>query len=283
VSLTVLAAVLLAAVLHAGWNALVKLNADPLVALALMSAGAGAVGLLLLPAVGAPGAEALPWLAGALALHLVYKLCLLRAYATGDFGQVYPLARGSAPLLVAATSVLLVGERLSGQGALAVALLAAGIASLAFRGGLGPLRRDPAPVGWALATGACIAAYSVVDALGARAAASPHAYALWLFALDALPIGALALLRRRGRVLAALRAHWRPGLGGGAMALAAYWLVLWAVTVSPMAPVAALRETSVLFAALLSVGLLREAFGAVRALASAAVAAGIVLLATAPA
>lgn len=277
-ALTVAAAVLLAALLHAGWNALVKINADPLVALALMTTGAALAALCALPFVAPPGAAAVPWLAGTLCIHALYKFCLLRAYAVGDFGHVYPLARGTAPLLVTLVSVGVVGEHLDGATLVAVGLLTGGVISLAFRGGALPFASDPRPVLYALATASLIAGYSVVDALGARTAASPHGYAVWLFLLDAVPIVTLTLLRRRGRLLQAVRSHWRPGLAGGAMSLAAYWLVLWAMTVSPMAPVSALRETSVLFAALLSVIVLRERFGPVRALATLCVACGIGLL-----
>ncbi|MEE4361187.1 MAG: EamA family transporter [Pseudomonadales bacterium] len=277
-SLTIMAAVLLAALLHAGWNALVKVNADPLVALALMATGAGVVGLCGLPFVPLPGGAALPWLAAALVLHTFYKLFLLQAYATGDFGHVYPLARGTAPLLVTLVSVVWVGEPLAGTTLVAVLFLTAGVISLAFRGGAMPVRKDPRPLLYALATAAFIASYSVVDALGARASTSPHAYALWLFALDALPMIAIALALRRGRVVAAIAAHWRPGLAGGAMSVLAYWLVIWSMTEAPMAPVSALRETSVLFAALLSVLVLRERFGALRLVATLCVVTGVALL-----
>ncbi|HSG90339.1 MAG TPA: EamA family transporter [Pseudomonadales bacterium] len=278
-TLTVTLVVLLAAMLHAGWNALVKVNADPLVTLALMTAGAALAAICALPFVPAPGAAALPWLGLAVLIHSAYKFCLLRAYALGDFGHVYPLARGTAPLLVTLISVLWVGEALSASSLAAVLLLATGVMSLALRGGARPLRESRAPVLYALATASFIGSYSVVDALGARAAVSPHGYVVWLFIADAVPICTLALVRRRGRVIAALGAHWRPGLAGGAMSLLAYWLVIWAMSVSPMAPVSALRETSVLFAALLSVVVLREGFGPVRVFATVCVAAGIGLLA----
>lgn len=278
-TLTVTLLVLLAALLHAGWNALVRINADPLIAMTLITMGAGFAALLALPFVPVPAAAAWPWLAVTLVVHTLYKLCLLRAYAHGEFGHVYPLARGGAPLLVLGISVLVVGERLDGSTLLAVIVLALGVLSLAFRGGALPLRQDPRPVLWALATAACIAIYSVLDALGARAAGSPHGFAAWLFALDALPLLTLTILRRRGATLAAMRRHWRPGLAGGAMSLAAYWIVIWAMTVAPMAPVSALRETSVLFAALISVVMLHEPFGLFRAIATLCVACGIMLLA----
>lgn len=277
--LDVAAAVLCAALLHAGWNALVRINTDRLVALTLIAGGAGLGALATLPFVPVPAAAAWPWLAVTLVVHTVYKLCLLGAYGSGEFGHVYPLARGSAPLLVTLASVVLVGEELAGTTLAAVLLLSGGVISLVFRGGRVPFAEDPVPVFWALATGGCIATYSVLDALGARVAGSAHGFAAWLFALDALPMVALTVWRRRGGTLAAVRRHWRPGLAGGVMSLAAYWIVIVAMTVAPMAPVSALRETSVLFAALISVGVLRERFGLVRLIASICVVTGVALLA----
>jgi drug/metabolite transporter (DMT)-like permease len=279
VELQVAAAVLCAALLHAGWNALVRINTDRLAALTLMAVGAGVVALATLPFVPVPAAAAWPWLAVTLVVHTVYKLCLLRAYGSGEFGHVYPLARGTAPLLVTLASLVFVGEHLAGTTLAAVLLLSAGVISLAFRGGRVPFAEDPQPVLWALGTGFCIATYSVLDALGARAAGTGHGFVAWLFVFDAVPMLALTFWRRRGATLVAMRRHWRPGLIGGAMSLTAYWLVIVAMTVAPMAPVSALRETSVLFAALISVVALGERFDRVRLLASICVVAGICLLA----
>jgi drug/metabolite transporter (DMT)-like permease len=278
VDLTVALVVLLSALLHAVWNAFIKINADRLIAVTLLAVGAAALAASCLPFVAVPAAAAWPYLAVSIVLQTGYKLCLIRAYAHGDLGQVYPIARGTAPLLVLIVSVLVVGERLDPPTVVAVLVLTVGVTSLAFRGGRLPFRDDPRPVAYALATSAFIAAYMVVDGLGARLAGSPHGYAAWLFALDGLPMPVIAFWRRRGRTLVLARRHWRPGVAGGAMSLAAYWMVIWAMTRAPLAPVAALRETSVLFAALLSVMMLDETFGRWRLASTLLVLSGVVLL-----
>ncbi len=275
--LSVAALVLLAALLHAGWNALVKVQGDRLVVMALIAAFAGLLSVFALPFVGAPARAAWPYLATSVVLHTGYKLFLIQAYRYGDLGHVYPVARGVAPLIVLAASVMLVGEALAGTSVLAIFVIGAGVISLAFRGGL-PIRDDPRPLVYALGTATFIASYTVVDAIGARLAGTPHGYSAWLFLLDALPISLIALLRRRETAIGLLRRHWLAGLGGATMSLGAYWLVIWAVTLGPIAPVAALRETSVIFAAVIATVLLKERFGRWRVAASGAVALGLVLL-----
>ena len=274
---SVAALVLLAALLHAGWNALVKVSADRLVVLALLTGGGGVIACFAIPFLPAPAVASWPYIGASVALHAGYNLFLLLAYRHGDFGQVYPIARGTAPLRVAVLAAAVAGERLGPGELLAVLVISAGIIGLAFRGGP-PVRDDPRPVLYALATAAFIAAYTLVDGLGARAAGTPHGYAAWLFACDMLPLPAVALWLRRHEALGAVRRHWRAGLGGGAMSLAAYWLVIWAMTLAPMATVAALREVSVVFAAVLATVLLKERFGPWRIAAATAVALGVVLL-----
>lgn len=275
---SVAALVLLAALLHAGWNVLVKLSGDRLTVMALITGGAGVVSCAALPFLPAPHPAAWPYIAASVALHVGYNLFLLRAYRHGDLGQVYPIARGTAPLLVAALAPLVAGERLEPGALVAVLVISAGIIALAFRGGP-PVRDDPRAVLYALGTAAFIATYTVVDGLGARLAGTPHGYTAWLFALDGVPLPALALwLRGRAALGPAVRRHWPAGLGGGAMSLAAYWLVIWALTLGPMAPVAALREVSVVFAAVLATVLLKERFGLWRIAAATTVALGVVLL-----
>lgn len=273
----VLILVLVAALLHACWNALVKVNADRLVGIALLAASAGLVSFAIIPWVAPPAAPSWPYLACSVLLHVGYNLFLIRAYAYGDLGQVYPLARGAAPLLVALVSVVFIGESLSLGGLTAVLLLALGVMSLAFKGG-GALPTDPRAVGFALITSMFIAGYTVTDGLGARLSGSAHSYALWLFALDALPMTAIAIAFRRGSLLQTVERSWLPGLAGGAMSLGAYWIVIWALTQAPMALVAALRETSVVFAALIAVVWLNERFTGWRICATAAVGLGVVLL-----
>lgn len=274
---SVLAMVLLAALLHAGWNALIKVSDEKLLLMALMAAGSGVISLALLPFVPVPAPASWPYLAASVALHTGYKLFLVRAYRHGELGQVYPIARGTAPLIVMPLSVYVAGDIISPTSALAVAVVGAGIVSLTFRGGP-PLLQDGRPVANALATAAFIAAYTLVDGMGARMAGSPHAYVVWLFLLDSAPMAAISLWQRRGATLALARARWAQGLAASAMSMAAYWLVVYAMTVAPIGPVAALRETSVIFAAIIGTVVLKEEFGRWRLGAACLVAAGVVLL-----
>lgn len=274
---SVLAMVLLAALLHASWNALIKVGDEKQLVMALMALGSGLISLVALPFVPMPAAASWPYLAASVALHTGYKLFLVRAYRHGDLGQVYPIARGAAPLIVTPLAVFIAGDVISPMSALAVAVVGTGILSLSIRNGPPPLH-DGRPVANALATALFIAAYTLVDGMGARAAGSPHAYVVWLFLLDSVPMAAISLWQRRGATLALARARWIRGLAASAMSLAAYWLVIYAMTVAPIGPVAALRETSVIFASIIGAVLLKEGFGPRRVGAACLVAVGIVLL-----
>ena len=271
--------VLCAALLHAGWNVAVKAGADPLLTLALIMAFAGLAVLPAVPFLPFPQAASHPYLAVSLALHVGYSLFLLLAYRVGDLSAVYPLARGSAPLLVGGFSLLFTGEVLKGLQGWGVLLISLGIVSLAFHRGM-PGRREGAPILFALGTGVFIASYTVVDATGVRLAGNPHSYTAWLFLLHALPLLAIAFALRGRRVWGYLGRHWKPGLVGGIFSLLAYGIVLWALSIAPMASVAALRETSVIFAAVIGALFLQEPFGRLRIGAAVLIAVGIVLLNT---
>lgn len=268
--------VLVAAVLHACWNALVKSSRDPLVELAALNLAGGVVSLPLVPVLGLPGLAAAPFLAGNVLCHTAYYTLLLNSYSAGGLSLVYPIARGVAPLLVAAASAFFLGEPLGGRSLLGVVLIAVSIASLAFAGGVSSFR--PRAVALSLATGASIATYTLVDGSGARAATSPLSYIACLFVLDGFVLLPAVYLRRRGIALARLRAHWKTGALSGVLSVAAYGIAVWAMTRAPIALVAALRESSVVVAALLGAILLREPFGRHRVLASLGVAAGIAVL-----
>jgi drug/metabolite transporter (DMT)-like permease len=271
--------VLLAACLHAGWNALLKLGNDRLLTMTLIIGVGGAAALPLLPFLPVPAAASWPFLLLSAALHLGYFFFLIKAYRDGDLGHVYPVARGVAPLLVAGGAALLAGERLSALGVCGIVLASGGIASLAFLGGRGPLGGDSRKAYcYALATGGFIAAYTLSDGFGVRLSGNAIGYIAWLFFLSAAALGAATLAARGGQLFAYTRRYWRPGLVGGVMCALAYGIVIWALDEAAMAFVSALRETSVVFAALLSAFLLKEAFGPGRLLAAAAVAAGVALL-----
>lgn len=275
-SLEVTAAVLAAALLHAIWNALVKSSPDRLVELAALNLAAGLVAFASLPSVGLPGPEAVPYLAGSMIFHLGYYGCLLLSYSAGGLSLVYPIARGAAPLLVAAVSGLWLSEPLRPLQYAGVVLIALSIGSLAVAGGWRQL--SPRAVLSSLATGVMIAGYTLTDGVGARSARTPSSYIAALFTLNALPVLISLLVFRRGVASQRLRAQWKTGVLGGVLSLAAYGLAIWAMTRGAIALVAALRETSVILAAVIGTTLLGEPFGRQRVVASAGVALGIVLL-----
>ena len=274
---TVVAAVLLAAVLHATWNALAKSFSDRLAAFTLMGLASAACTVPLLGLAPAP-ARAAWWALGTSALlHTGYNLLLLAAYRLGDFNQVYPLARGTGPLLVAAVAAMALHERLGGAQLGGVLAVSGGI--LLLSAGRVPSGTSARPaILAALATGVMIAAYTVVDGVGVRHSGTAIGYTAWLFALEgpAMPLVALAL--RRGGLWRSLDGHWPLGLLCGVLSVAAYGLVIWAQTRGALAAVAALRESSVVVAAAIGALVFHERFGHRRILASAAIAAGVVLL-----
>lgn len=267
--------VLLAAVLHASWNALVK-SGDALLRMALVHATAALCALPLLLVSAPPGRASWPYLLASIVVHQGYYAFLILGYQAGDLSQIYPIARGSAPLLVAIGAFVFAGETLSAPGMVAVLLICAAILSLAFAGG--PQRRFGAPVLFALATGVTIAGYTLLDGLGGRLAGDVTGYIAWLFVLGAIPMTLFALVRRRRVLWPALRSDLPTGALGGAFAFTAYGVVIWAMSLTPMTYVSALRETSVILAALIGTRLLREPLGARRVGAATAVALGVVLL-----
>ena len=268
-------AVLAAAALHACWNALVRSGADRFLCMVQVAAYAGAASCPVLFLAAFPAPAAWPWLLVSAGLHTGYKIFLSRAYQSGDLGQVYPLARGLAPLLTAGVSVLFLEEGLSAGQVVGVAILAGGVWFMSLRGGRQANRIETATVLWALGTSCFIVAYTLTDGLGARQAGSAHGYAAWLFALDGLVIIAVCAAVRGRSSLVALARGWRVGVLGGLSSMAAYWLVIWAMTLAPIPLVAAWRETSVLFAAAISVMVLREPLTPWRVAAGLFIAAGI--------
>lgn len=275
--LTVFLAVLAAAACHAGWNAVVKGGGDPLATTAIVSICAGIVGLLLLPIAGLPNAAAWPWVAASVAVHLVYFASLIEAYGHGDLGQVYPLARGAAPLMTGIVSVTWIGESLNAAAWVGLLLLAGGVLTLSL-GRDGGAKFNGRGVGFALITAVTISAYSVVDGLGARASGNAPAYTLALFIGCAGMMAAYAVGRRGRAVFAGTGRQWRTGMFGGAMQVASYGVAIWAMTVAPIALVAALRETSVLFGALIAVVILKEPLQTARAMAAMLIVGGVIAL-----
>lgn len=274
----VFVAVLVAAASHAGWNALIKIGLDSLLATTLMAIGAAVVSLVGLPLVGVPVSQAWPWLIASAIIHLLYFAALIESYRTGDLGQVYPIARGAAPLLTAIISAVLVGEDLNLRGWTGIVTLAAGVVLLSARGGRDIVQLDRRAVRYALLTALTICAYSITDGLGARRTQSPQCYALWLFVANAIALVPYALWRNQAGVSQAVRRFWRRGLCGGALQAFSYGVVLWAMTRAPIALVASLRETSVLFGTLFAVLILKEPLRRARVAAALLIVCGLVLI-----
>jgi drug/metabolite transporter (DMT)-like permease len=270
-------AVLLAAVLHAAWNALAHAVPDQLVGFVLIGLASTACTLPLVLLAPLPDGASWAFLVASAVLHSAYNLLLQQSYRLGDFNQVYPLARGTSPLLVAVAAVVLVGEHLGAVQLAGVAVVSAGLGSLVLAGGL-PHADQRAALWAAAATGVAIATYTVLDGVGVRRSDTVLGYAAWLFLLQG-PVVPLLAVRSRGRALVAqLRPYAGRGLLCGALSLAAYGLVLWAQARGALAAVAALRETSVIVGAGIGAVLFHERFGRARLVATVLVALGIVLL-----
>ena len=269
--------VLATALMHASWNAIVKVVSDRLVSLALVNFTHTLIALAALPFVGLPNSESWPYLIASVVIHQAYYAGLVMQYRFGDLGQVYPLARGASPLLVAAAAWIWAGEALGPGALMAILLITGGIMYLALSGrGQGGNRLA---VAWALFTALTIAGYSVADGLGGRAAGDTLAYIVWLFLLDGLPLPlVLPLLRGPVELAASLRRYWLSGLFGGVLSSTAYGVVIWVMSLAPLAIVTALRETSVIAAALIGMLFLSEPFGGRRILATCLVALGIAVL-----
>jgi drug/metabolite transporter (DMT)-like permease len=276
--LTVLIAAIVigAGALHAVWNAIAKQLDDRLMAFAVMGVALTLAGGLAVAVTGLPGRVAVACAVVSAVIHTGYVLGLMNSYRLGAFNQVYPIARGTSPLLVAVGAYVVAGEHLGALPLAGVAVLAFGLISLAVSAGRLTRSEFPA-IGVAVLTGITIASYTVVDGVGVRAAHNPYAYAGLMFALQGLVFPVIAVFRRPA-------ALWRDtpavsrGLLAGALSVVAYGIVLWAQAKAPLAEVAAIRETSVIFAALIGMAFLNERFGARRIAAAAVIATGIVLI-----
>ncbi|MFG2597972.1 EamA family transporter [Streptomyces sp. NPDC048462] len=272
-------AVLSAAFTHAGWNAIAHAIKDQLVSFTLISGGGLLIGAAAAGFVPFPAAEAWPYLAFSAALHVTYMLLLMRSFTLGDFGQMYPIARGTAPLVVTVLAAVFVGERPDGWATAGVAVASAGLVGLALWGIRGSGKRPHWPaILAALATGLAIAGYTTVDGVGVRASGSSLGYIAWLMILEGIAIPAYALYRRRSALTAQLRPYAVRGLLGAALSVLAYGLVLWAQTRAALAPVAALRESSIIVGAAIGTVFFKERFGAPRVAAAGLMVVGIGLM-----
>lgn len=269
--------VLCAAIAHAAWNALVKVDGDRLALLKAMSLTQLFLSLCLMPFVGVPAMESWPYLIASPTLATAYMLFLNRAYHAGDFSRVYPLARGVAPLGVAVVSIGLLGERLEPAAQIGVLLIALGIASLVLTRGAAGLR-DLRSSFHALGAGLFIAAYTITDGLGARAAGTAGGFMAWMALFNAvLVIGCIQWLQR-GKQRPVVARSGRVGIAVGVMSYGSTWLAIWAMTVAPLTLVSALRETSVVFAMIIGVVFLKERLSLIRLASIAMTLIGTVLL-----
>lgn len=282
-------AVLASAVIHAIWNALAHRVPDPLAAITLIGLGLAGVSVPLLFVVPPPAVRSWPYLAASVAVHIGYCLLLARSYRLGDFGQVYPVARGTSPLVVALAAAVLLGERLSGPTLGGVLLVCLGLSVLT--GLVGQFRvvgprgagrfagvSNPRAIGAAALTGLSIATYTVLDGAGVRVAGGQLSYSVWLLSGLGLGLGAVSSVVYGRKLPSAFAGRWWLVPVGGVLCWASYTLVLWAQTRGALAAVAALRETSVIAAAVIGTLVFGERFGRQRILATVLVATGVLLI-----
>lgn len=272
----VVALVLFSALLHATWNAVVKMGSDRLLALVVVKLPTTLVAATTLLVVDAPAPQSWPYLLGSTAVTSGYFYFLIKAYHAGDLSLAYPVARGTAPIVVLVLSFLLVGETPGAAGVAGVVIVSSGILWLCFQPGATP--EHATRILWAGGVGLTIAGYTLLDGVGGRLSGSPIGYAAVLNIMTAIPLLVVAFAKRGVGVLEVLRNDWLKGLAGGTMMFGAYAIVIYALTLAPMAVVAALRETGVIFAAVIGTILFREGFGARRIAAASTVAAGIAVL-----
>ena len=275
--LIVFFAVLAGAAMHASWNALVKTGLDRTTSIFLLAFIQGIICLFLLPLFAIPSALSWPWIAVSALLHTGYKIFLIRAYEHGDLSQVYPLARGSAPLIVALVAIFLLNENLTATKFAAVCAIGFGVMLMSSRLGSGEAMSGKA-LFFALGTAFFTSSYTLVDGIGAQLSGTASGFTLWMFVGDGLLMMIYALLVRGRGLLSAVQGNLVSGTAAGVLSLGSYWIAIWAFTLAPIALVAALRETSVLFAMLIAVFVLGEKTSMQRWFAAAFILAGIVLM-----
>lgn len=274
-ALGVFLAVLFAAFLHAAWNAVVKVGVDPFRGMLVMSLAQGLMGFAMLLWFPVPAAAAWPWILASGVIHTAYKLFLVSAYQRGDLSRVYPIARGAAPIMVALFGAVFLAEGITTAEYLGVLAVGCGIMLMAHGVWTGGEARSLVPL--ALLSATSTAAYSIVDGLGARLSGTAAGYTGWMFAVDGIFFLTWSLIRRGPSVIPRAPRLWAVGGTAGAMSLAAYWIVIWGMTVAPIALVAALRETSVLFAMLIGIVWMKDRAGAGKIVAGSMIVAGVIL------
>ena len=272
-------AVLIAAVAHASWNAIVHAVKDQLLAFTLLGLGGMVVSLGLVLVSPLPRAGAWPYLLASAVVHLAYMCLLMRSFRLGDFSQMYPIARGTAPLVVTVLAAVFVGERPGGWQTAGVLVACCGLAGVALWGLRGGSEhpRGPALLA-AVGTGLSIASYTVIDGVGVRASGTSVGYTGWLLLLEGWQIPLYAMLRHRGEIVSWMRPAAVRGFTGAVLSVLAYGLVLWAQTRGDLAPISALRESSIILGAVIGSVFFKERFGRSRLIGAVVVVAGIGLM-----
>ena len=273
-SIFVFSVVHFAASLHAIWNAVVKGGSDKLLTTVLVTTSAALIAAVCLPFLPVPNRESWPYIGASTLLQVGYYVLVARTYHLADMSQTYPLMRGSAPLLVAITSVAFLGSNLSTSAWIGIAIICAGILAMATSG------RSTNKAGLALAflNAGVIASYTLIDGLGVRLSGTPAAYTLWIFLLTGIPLIVWAFAARRIAFQNYIATNWHLGMIGGAGTIISYGLALWAMTLAPVAVIAALRETSILFGTAISALVLKEHISIVRVIAVGIIAVGAGIL-----
>ena len=273
-SVDVFAVIMLGAVLHASWNAVVKGGADTLLTTCMIASVAALIAMAAVPFLALPARESWPFIGASAILQVLYFVLVAATYRIADMSQTYPIMRGTAPLLVATVSVLALSESLSAFAWLGIAVISLGILSMA----VAPSAGQKKGLVLALINAGVIASYTLVDGVGVRKSGAPAAYTLWIFLLTGIPLAAWALATRRAVFSDYVTRHWRLGVVGGVGTVASYGLALWAMTHAPIATVSALRETSILFGVVMSAWVLKEHLTRVRIIAACIIAAGAMVL-----
>jgi drug/metabolite transporter (DMT)-like permease len=270
----VFAIVLFAAALHASWNAIVKGSPDKLLMMVLVTAAAALIAVVTLPWLQQPATASWPFLLTSSILQVIYFVLVARTYHIADMSEAYPLMRGTAPLLVTLVSVVGLKANLSPLMWVGVTVICLGILSMAWGG----RHKDRRGIISALLNAVVIAAYTLTDGMGVRRSGAPAAYTLWIFLIASVPLAIWAIRTRRRSIADSVRNHWHFGLIGGIGTVASYGLALWAMTLAPIAVVAALRETSILFGTLISGLVLKERISVGRFIAAGTIALGAAVL-----
>jgi drug/metabolite transporter (DMT)-like permease len=270
--------VLLAAAMHASWNAIIKVKLEPLLAMALIHILLAFITLPLIFVVGLPKPESWGWLITSNIIHIAYYFLLSEAYRRADMSQVYPIARGSAPLMTAVVSIGFLGDKVSTLGIMGIIILGLGIFTMSIKSAADAVHMDRKALFLALFTAVTICLYTITDGTGARLSGNSWAYSILLFTTEGLAFGLIVFSMRGKAALKPCYDFIGPGLAGAVLSGTAYSISIWAMTQAPISLVAAVRESSVLFAAIIAVLVLKEPLRLNRIIASILILIGLILI-----